>query len=220
MIDKTTHRHILYHLIKEIFAQPEAKYVAFKWWTMAYFLHWLQRFSTDIDLDLLYDSIDMYSIISRVASKYGDVKLKKHLILSYKKWYDHIKVDLNRKIRKANKYQIVNFYGTSIQVQDQWTMVTNKLVTFIERKAQRDLYDTRYFLKNNFPINESLLTERTALSPHAFRSLLHDKVCELQTSYKPLDGLGELLDEEQKAFVKKHLMTDLINLIQFRKDFE
>lgn len=221
MIDKVTHRHTLYHLIKAIFTLPEAKHIAFKWWTLAYFFYQLPRFSTDIDLDLLHDTNETqtYENIAREAQQFGEVKLKKHLLLSYKEGYDHIKIDLSRKIRKNTTYTIVDFYGTSIQIQDKASMVAHKLVACTERKIQRDFFDVRFFLQNNFPINEALILERTEKSMLQFRSHFLDILTALPASYKPLNGLGELLDESQKPFVKNNLIKELINLIQVRKDF-
>lgn len=221
MIDKATHRHIIYQLLKDIFSLPEAKYIAFKWGTMAYFFHALPRFSTDIDLDLLHQTSQSktYEHISLLAQKYGTVKFKKHLLLSYKEWYDHIKIDLSRKVWQHATYRIIDFYGTSIQVQDTATMVANKLVVCTERIAQRDIFDVWYFLYNNFPINTSLITERTGKSMHSFWSLLLITLQDIPASYKFLDGLWELVDEQQKQFIKSNLRTDLINLVQFRKDF-
>lgn len=221
MIDKATHRHILYQLIKAIFQLPEAKHLAFKWGTLAYFFHGLPRFSTDIDLDLLHDTNQSktYENIAHIAQQFGEVKFKKHLLISYHNGFDHIKIDLSRKIRKNNSYTTVDFYGTQIQVQDLATMVANKLVASLERTAQRDLFDVWFFLSNNFPLNEVLITERTWYTMQQFRTSLFHHIKTLKPSYKFLDGLGELLDDTQKQFVKNNLRSELSNLIQFKKDF-
>lgn len=221
MIDKATHRHILYQLIKAIFTLPDAKHIAFKWGTLAYFLHWLPRFSTDIDLDLLHDTnqSDTYAHIAALASRWWTVKQKKHLLLSYKEWYDHIKIDLSRKIWNNNTYQKVDFYGTTIQVQDKATMTANKLVACTERMASRDLFDSRFFLENNFPIHHALIEERTGKSIEQFWRHFLVVLNSLSASYKHLDGLGELLDDTQKLFVKNNLISALIALVRFKKDF-
>lgn len=221
MIDKPTHRHILYQLIKDIFTLPEAKYLAFKGGTMAYFFHQLPRFSTDIDLDLLHplQETATYEHIATLAQKYGRVTKKKHLLVSYKEWYDHIKIDLSRKKRTQTSYTVVDFYGTSLQVQDRWSMVAHKLVACLERQAPRDFFDIWYFLSNNFPIHTLVITERTWRDMPKFREQLFIAISTLPRSYKFLDGLGELVDQPQKTFIKEHLRDELLHLIQFRKDF-
>ena len=46
---------------------------------------------------------------------------------------------------------------------DKASIFANKLVALTDRKimVNRDLYDICFFYKNNFPINEKIITERT-----------------------------------------------------------
>ena len=53
MLNTDKHRQIMFMIIKDIFNSNLWKYLAFKWWTACYFLHSLDRFSTDLDFDLL-----------------------------------------------------------------------------------------------------------------------------------------------------------------------
>jgi hypothetical protein len=41
----------------------------------------------------------------------------------------------------------------------------------------------------------------------------------LPKNYKILDGLGELLDEKQKTFMKNKLLSELIGIIKMKLDF-
>ena len=54
VLDKKQHRLLLFLILKDIFSLDIASKLAFKWWTLCYFVYWLDRFSTDIDLDLVY----------------------------------------------------------------------------------------------------------------------------------------------------------------------
>lgn len=220
MIDQKQHRQILYNLIKDIFSLPYAKHIAFKWGTACYFLHGLDRFSTDIDLDIRrLDLSNLNKDIIAIARKYGTVKDKQHIILSYQTWFDHIKIDLNWKPWKNNIYETVNFYWTDIIVQDKATICTNKLIAFLERGLNRDIYDSYFFLKNNFPINEKVIEERKWYWIHTLYWLLFERINLLWANYKILDGLWEVLDDAQKTFVKNHLLQDLQSLLHFKKDF-
>lgn len=222
MIDKKTHRHTIYMLIKGIFWLSYAQNIAFKWWTAAYFLHGLDRFSTDIDLDYRWfdESGDIYTDIATIASKYWTVKGGKHMIVSYKSWFDSIKIDISRKIWKHNRYETINFYGTDIIVQTRDTIVANKLVRFMERWLNRDIYDMWYFMNQWFGCNEALITERTWLSMDKFWKELEKKIRALWVNYNILDWLWEVLDEKQKVFVKNKLIGELVNLIMFQSDFD
>ena len=209
-------------MIRAIFSLPYARHLAFKGGTLCYFLYGLDRFSTDIDLDVLDGldgSLDVYGDIAKLAWKYGQVKRKKHLLVSYEAWYHHIKVDLSRKIWKESRYEIVNFYGKDIQVQDRWTIFAHKLVASLERDANRDLYDVFFFLKHEFPLYEEIVVERTGGWLDLLWKALLEKIDALGDGYKILDGLGEVLDTKQKTFVKNHLLNELRWLVQLRLDF-
>jgi len=80
---------------------------------LAYFLHGLDRFSTDIDIDLLdmYQEEHIIKRIEEIVIMFGDIKnitLGKSLhrrILSYEEKEMNIKVELNKKIWKNNTYE-------------------------------------------------------------------------------------------------------------------
>lgn len=219
MLNIETHRQVIYNIIQEIFSAPFAKHLAFKWGTAAYFLHGLDRFSTDIDLDVISPVQDIDQKISNILKKYGDIKQKSKIILSYASGEDNIKIDINRKIRKNNKYEIVNFFGNDIQVQDATTIYTNKLVALTERNTNRDIYDVYFFMKNSFTISEALIKERTWGGSHKLLQKILKKLEDLSDNYKILDGLGEVLNPEQKSFVKNKLIKELIGMMQMKLQF-
>ena len=169
MLSKDKHRQIMYNILKEIFELPCSRNLAFKWWTACYFLYWLDRFSTDLDFDLIWDIKTWYNYdteILKILDKYWSLKKWKRLLLSY--WEDemNIKIDISRNIWKNNKYEIVNFFWTDVNIQTQDTIFANKMVALTDRKriANRDIYDVYFFFKNWFEINEDLILERTGKS--------------------------------------------------------
>lgn len=221
MINQETHRRILYQLIKDIFTLPYAKHIAFKWWTACYFFYELDRFSTDIDLDIIQlpEWINIYDDIAMLAKNYGIVKEKRNLIVLYEKWYDAIKIDLSRKIWKNNHYEFKDFYGTTIQLQTPWTIFANKLVASTERTVNRDLYDIYFMLTKWFPINEWVVQERTWTWKHTLYTSIIDKIYWLWKNHKILDGLWEVLNHKKKVFVKNKLLPELLGLLEMQRDF-
>lgn len=220
MLNTEQHRTILFNIIKDIFNSDIGKYLAFKWWTASYFLHKLDRFSTDLDFDLLDTSQNIDTDLQKIAQKYGTVKKWNKLIISYGESDINIKIDVNRTIRKNNQYEIIDFYGTDIKVQDKWTIFANKLVALTQRHTNRDIYDVSFFFNNSFPINEDIILERTWEKLKSFLKIVKQQLENLSKEYKILDGLWEVLDEEQKKKVKTKLIPDLINIIQMKIDFE
>lgn len=208
----------MFQLLKDIFQSDIWKYLAFKGGTACYFLHGLDRFSTDLDFDLV-EKRDIDERVISLLKKYGQVKSWNKILLSY--WHDdiNIKVDINRKIWKHNNYEIVNFYGTSIKVQDRATIFANKLVSLTERNTNRDIYDVYFMFQKLFPVNEELIRERTWKSPQELYSVIWEKLRKLPQSYKILDGLWEVLTEKQKSFVKTKLISELIWILEMKIHF-
>lgn len=220
MLNTDQHRTIMFNIIKDIFNSDIGKYLAFKWWTATYFLYKLDRFSTDLDFDLLDDSKHIDEELEKIVQKYWTIKKWNKLTLSYGENDVNIKIDVNRTIRKNNNYEILDFYGTDIKVQDKWTIFANKLVALTERHTNRDIYDISFFFNNSFPINEDIIQERTWNDLNTLLKKIKDKLEALPKEYKILDGLGEVLDEEQKKIVKNHLISSLIGIIQMKLDFK
>ena len=221
MLNKDLHRKIMYQILQDIFNSEIWKYLAFKWWTACYFFYGLDRFSTDLDFDLVknYENID--EKIIEILKKYWKVKVWIFDIkLSYKENDVNIKIDINRKIWKNNSYEILNFYGTDILVQDKKTIFANKLVALTERNTNRDIYDVYFFFEKNFWINEKVIFERTwKTKKELFKEILK-KLENLWKNYKILDWLWEVLvDEKHKNFVKNELLKKLIWVLKFNIDF-
>lgn len=219
MLNTEQHRTIMFNIVKDIFNSDIGKYLAFKWWTATYFLHKLDRFSTDLDFDLLDNSKHIDVELEEIVQKYWTVKKWNKLTLSYGEYDVNIKIDINRTIRENNKYEILDFYGTDIKVQDKWTIFANKLVALTERHTNRDIYDISFFFNNSFPINEHIIQERTWVDLSSLLKIIKDKLEKLSENYKILDGLWEVLDDEQKKIVKNTLISNLIGIIQMKLDY-
>jgi len=95
-------------------------------------------------------------------------------------------------------------------------ILAHKLVALLERKniANRDLFDLRYFLKNNWIINKELVEFRTK---ERFKDYLKKCIKAVEKVNKKylLQGLGEVLDEKEKRWVKENLKKELLFLMRY-----
>jgi predicted nucleotidyltransferase component of viral defense system len=96
-------------------------------------------------------------------------------------------------------------------------MFAHKLVAVLERTktANRDVYDIWHFLKNRWPINKEIVEKRTGMN---FKDYLK-KCIEFIDSLSDrniLSGMGELLDEKQKAWAKTNLDKETVFLLKIR----
>jgi len=193
MLSTEKHRMLMYKILKDFFESDLWKNLAFKWWTASYFLHNLDRFSTDLDFDLIEDKNFSDEKVVNILNKYWEIKKWNKLILSYWDNDTNIKIDINRNIWKSNKYEIIDFFGTTIKVQEKSTIFSNKLAALIERFTNRDIYDVYFFFQNMFDINEDIILERTWKSKKELFISIKEKLQELPKNYKILDWLWEVL---------------------------
>lgn len=228
MLNTSFHRKYMFEILVNIFQTKFAKNLAFKWWTACYFLHSLDRFSTDLDFNLIWevDEEKLFTDIETLLLKQWTIKESYNkrftifFLFSYGENDMNIKIEINKRNRNNNIYETINFFWNDIIVMDRASIFTNKLVALTDRKimVNRDLYDIWFFYKNNFPINEKIIIERTWKTYKEYLFFLLDFLSKVNKK-NLLNWLGEVLNPKQKAFVKDKLLTELIWKIEFELKF-
>lgn len=222
MLNTKVHEEKMKQILQGIFTSEIEKFLAFKWGTLTYMLHKLDRFSTDIDLDIL--DIEQESIIiqriKELLINFGDIK-NETLGKTIHRWifrYDekgmNIKIELNKRIWTNNTYEPQNINNIPISCMTPDCIFANKLVALSERFVNRDLYDIYFFFREKFPINEALITERTWLSLSEFLQKLIKILPKKFKENTVLKDLWEVLSDKQKSRVKKNLVKESIQQIK------
>lgn len=222
MFDVKIHENYMKKILHWIFANKIWDSLWFKWWTLSYFCYNLDRFSTDIDIDIidLDKEKEVVEIVRKILHELWDVKnetLGKTLhrrIFRYDERSMNIKVELNKRIRKANTYDIQNIDWMKIRCMSPDSIFANKLVALYERFKNRDLYDVNFFLKNKFPINEGIIIERTWKNT---KDLTNELIKLLPVHYKKnnvLADIWEVLTDEQKIWMKNKAVDETIELLK------
>jgi predicted nucleotidyltransferase component of viral defense system len=225
-LNPAKHKNILIRILKEVYSDPTiGPILGFKGGTAAYLFYDLDRFSVDLDFDLLDVSKEdlVFENMKGILQRYGKIKTsdKKRFNLIYILDYDekelgaqNVKVEINRR-NFGSKFVVKSYLGISMKVMIPEDMVANKLVAFYERigKTNRDIYDTWFFFANNWPVNRELVEKRTGMP---FKEFLETccTLLEKMDNKNILSGMGEVLNEKQKAWVKSKLKNEL--LFQFR----
>lgn len=224
MFDLKAHKFILIQILKDIYSSQEiAAFLGFKGGTACYLFHDLPRFSIDLDFNLLAEEKKdlVFQKIKEILTKYGELKETKEkrftlfFLLSYGEKAKNIKVEISKR-KFPNQYEIKNYLGIPMLVMKKEDILAHKLAALLGRRemANRDLFDLWYFLKNNWPVNKRLLA---ILTQDSFQDYL--KKC-LKTAGKLnekylLQGLGEVLEEKQKEWIKKGLKKELLFLMRY-----
>jgi predicted nucleotidyltransferase component of viral defense system len=219
-----THKFILVMLLKSIFTNHSiAPHLGFKGGTAVMLFYDLSRFSIDLDFDLLDEKKEdiVFDTIHALLKKYGDVKeaRKKRysniFVLSYKDKLNNaqnVKIEINKR-NFGSTYEVKQYLGISMKVMAKQDIVANKLVAMHERKTNRDIFDVWFFLHNNWPINSKIVESRTGMPYKSFLQTCIDDLSKT-TNRGILSGIGELLDDKQKIWVKTSLLSETLFLLK------
>jgi predicted nucleotidyltransferase component of viral defense system len=229
MVDISVHKNILFQILKDIYSDITiAPFLGFKGGTAAFIFYELNRFSIDLDFDLLDGDKENYIFdrIEQIAKKYGSIKEMKRkrfnllFILSYEAKARKIKIEINRR-SFGSRYELKTYLGISMLVMVKEDMFAHKLMAMYERigKTSRDIYDVWFFLEKRWPINKQIVEQRANLP---FNALLEKCIKQLEkmNNRNILDGLGDLLSEPQKGWARAKLRTETIFLLKARLESE
>jgi hypothetical protein len=172
------------------------------------------------------ESSFVFEQIESILAQYGTIKDQwqkfntLHFLLSYSDEDYNVKVEISTRTFTADTYEIQSYYGLPVRLMTQDCMVAHKLVAITDRKklVNRDLFDAWFFLKNSWPINEAVIIERTDKDMVEYFADLITFVENLKMKNpNVLDGLGEVIDSKQKAWVKEKLLDELLYLLKITK---
>ena len=229
MIDREKHKGILIRILKDIYTNNSlGPVLGFKGGTAAMLFHELNRFSVDLDFDLLNreKEDEVFEKVGKIVARYGIIReqTKKRFTLFYEISYSeadrNIKVEINRR-NFGSKYEVINYFGISMKVMVREDMFANKLAALYERaeRANRDIFDVWFFLQNHWPINKAIVEKRIGFS---FETAILKCIEKLEkvTDRSILSGIGELIDNKQKAWAKARLKEETLFLLKVMLDSE
>jgi len=186
----TTHKNILIKILKNIYTDSTiGPLLGFKGGTAVYLFYNLNRFSVDLDFDLLdAEKADyVFEQIKKILENYGAIKEaeKKRFNLFYVLAYDdkfpgaqNIKVEINRRAF-GSKYEVKSYLGISMKVMVREDMFAHKLCAMYERigKTNRDIFDVQFFLAHDWPVNKKIVEDRMGVTYKEFlkNNALHMK---------------------------------------------
>lgn len=229
-LNSSTHKNILVQILIDIYSDTTiSPYLGFKGGTAAYLFYGLERFSVDLDFDILDKSKEDYVFdqVGKIVKKYGTIKeaQKKRFnllfLLSYnnkEKNAQNVKIEINRR-SFGSKYEVHFFNGISMLVMAKEDMFAHKLVAMHERlgKTSRDIFDVWFFSKNNWGINKEIIEKRTKVPYKTFLGMCI-KELEEKSNNNILYGIGELLTEKQKDWAREKLKNETVFLLRLSLD--
>lgn len=228
MLNKEKHQLIMGQILKDIYTDISiAPLLGLKGGTSAYLFYGLPRFSVDLDFDLLSTNKTnqkvVFEKITKILAKYGVLKdsyIKRFtifMLLSYADEDHNIKIEISTRDLPEIKsfYELKEYLGISLWVAKKEYLFAGKLAALTLRSqiAMRDVYDIYYFAKNNWDIDQRIVE---VITGKKFNEHLGDCL-RLIESIRPnqiLGGLGELLNHQEKVWVRKNLKKETIFLLK------
>ena len=229
MLNKEKHQLIMGEILKDIYSNISiSPLLGFKGGSCAYFFYALSRFSVDLDFDLLDPTEEnkalVFAKIKEILEKHGEIKdnyIKRNTIfftISYGNQDHNIKIETSTRVlgfSLKDQYELKEYLGISMLVAKRDYLFACKLSALTQRKdmAMRDVYDIWFFGKNRWEINREVVEFWTSKK---IKDYLKDcvEVTERINETQILKGLGELLDEKQKAWAKKNLKAEALFTIK------
>jgi predicted nucleotidyltransferase component of viral defense system len=226
------HKSYLHRLLMEIVDQPHlAQTLAFKGGTCAAMLGYLDRFSVDLDFDVLpnADEAGMRLILHHVFEKLGfSITSEFDQILFFQLRYpsqtgrrNTLKISASNLSVKSNQYKVQYFTEVDRLINSQTieTMFANKLVAVTDRYAQhktiagRDIYDIHHFFIQGYGYSGAVIKERTGVSLRNYFGRLIDFIKEHVTQTVINEDLNTLLPNKQFQRVRKILIPETLSML-------
>ena len=228
MVNINKHKFFLTQILKGIYSDIElANCLGFKGGTALMFFYDLPRFSVDLDFNLLdlVKEKTVYEKVRKILLKYGkifDEAMKFYdpiIVLDYGVGERKLKIEISNR-QWNNHYERKNLLGINMQVMVAPDMFAHKLCALLDRGelTNRDIFDSWFFMQKQTPLNKEIVEARMEmpLADYIQKCIVH---LENKSDRGILNGLGELMDEDMKKFVRTKLRTETISLLRFYKEF-
>ncbi len=225
MLQKTKHLSVIYHIIEDIFSWEYRTHIALSGDALSCFLYSLDRFSTDICIEIvrkISDELAFQVYIETVLAKHGKIieisRMWDAFFFTLQYWDigTHLIIEIHTKIWTENQYEITNIYGLELLAQERSTIFANKLVDITTKKtlSARDIYDLYFYFVHEFPVNQLLIQERARKNTGEYLVYLLDFLSKKVTPETLDMGIENNFDTQQIVFVRDKLLSELWVIVQ------
>jgi len=227
-MDLNKHKYFMLQILRDIYSDLElANCLGFKGGTALMFFYSLSRFSVDLDFNLLKPEKEneVYQRVRVILLKYGkiDDEAQKFfgsiLVLNYGSGERKLKVEISNRLYE-NHYEVKTFMGINMLVMTVSDMFAHKLCALLDRNelANRDIFDCWFFMENRTPVNKNLVESRMKMTFADYLKNCIDRLNNLPNKGL-LNGIGDLIEDKMKNFVRTKLRSETIMLLNFYKEF-
>ncbi len=228
MVEINKHKFFLVQLLKDIYTDLSlANLLGFKGGTALMLFHDLPRFSVDLDFNLLDNTKTdfVYGKIRNIVLSYGKIRdeAKKHygmiIVLDYGQAERNLKIEISNR-EFGDHYEVRNYLGIPVKIMQLPDMFAHKLCALLDRNVltSRDIFDCHFLMQKRTPLNKEIIEKRMKMDLSDYLQRCIDTI-EKMNEKRMLSGLGDLMEEETKKFVKTRLKQDTIALLRMYREF-
>lgn len=191
------------------------------------FLYELPRFSVDLDFNLLDTTKEelVYKKIRTIILSYGSIhdEARKFfgsiVVLDYGMNERKLKVEISKR-NFSDRYEIKSLMGQSVKVMVQEDLLAHKLCALLDRPSitNRDVFDIWFLLSRKTPVNPKIIETRMEKSLPDYLGQCISNIEKLKEN-RLLVGVGDLLDEKMKNFVKNKLKEEVLEYLRFYQKY-
>jgi len=222
------HKFYMTQVLKDIYSDAElANCLGFKGGTAAMFFYELPRFSVDLDFNLLAPEKEnvVHQKIRKIVLKYGKIhdEAQKYygslIVLDYGIAERKLKIEVSNR-QSDDEYGVCNLLGINMKVMSLTDMFANKLCALLNRNelVNRDIFDCWFFMSRQTAVNQAIIEQRMGKPLSEYLQDCIDTI-ENMPNKSLLDGLGELVSQEFKTFIRNKLRFEIVTLLRFYKEF-
>ena len=211
-------------VVQALSKSEAGSHIVFKGGTALKLFYGLPRYSEDIDYDSTgkLSPIDLTEIIKTVTAKkrweVTDDAVKYNTILVELRFPGpernfRVKIEISTRKKEINA-TILSLRGVPVISLEPSFLMTEKLITFVDRQAGRDFFDAWFILNNAYPLDEGLILNVFDDISQFYRTL--SEILKKTDSKKIHRDTGKLLSLDHRNWIKTSFLSDFERLIHDR----
>jgi len=198
--------------------------IVFKGGTALKLFYGLPRYSEDIDYDSLPGASPQELMralkdlfvkrrweITDEAIKYFTVLLELRFAGPERRF--RVKIEISTR-EKELETTVQSFRGVPVLTLEPSFLMTEKLLTFLDRRAGRDIFDAWFILEHAYPLKESLIKRTFDGYGDFYRAML--SIVEGADIKKILRDTGKLLGRDHRNWIRASFLNDFERLLRDR----
>ena len=213
-------------VVQAIAKSKAGSHIAFKGGTALKLFYDLPRYSEDIDYDSLRNIFpqELMNILKTMTTKkrweVTDDAVKHNTVLMELRFAGpernfRVKIEISTR-EKELKTTVLLLRGVPVQTLEPTLLMTEKLMTFIDRQAGRDIFDAWFILNNAYALDEEIILKTFGDEVNFYSEILN-VIGKLEPK-KILRDTGKLLSLDHRKWIETSFLADFKQLVGTKRN--